>query len=70
MTVTKMANPRGPIPLTVDTFEALGGGGIPWGGGLGTRSADAHITPLKDHLFQGLRWSFPGNFKDWTQTMG
>ena len=29
VTVTRMATPRGPIPVTVDTFEALGGrGGI------------------------------------------
>ena len=26
MTVTRMATPRGPIPVTVDTFEALAGG--------------------------------------------
>ena len=35
MTVTRMAT-RGPIPVTVDTFEASGGTGagrIPWGGG-------------------------------------
>ena len=30
MTVTRMATPRGPIPVTVDTFEASGGRG---GGG-------------------------------------
>ena len=44
MTVTRMATPRGPIPVTVDTFEASGGpggGGIPRGG-VGTRSADAY----------------------------
>ena len=38
MTVTRMATPRGPIPVTVDTFEAsggTGGGGIPWAGGVG-----------------------------------
>ena len=38
MTVTRMATPRGPIPVTVDTFEALGGRGggrIPLGGGGG-----------------------------------
>ena len=51
MTVTRMATPRGPIPVTVDTFEALkhqGGGVGGWiagGGGLGTRSADAYKTP-------------------------
>ena len=36
MTVTRMATPRGPIPVSVGTFEALrgrGGGWIPWGGG-------------------------------------
>ena len=47
MTVTRMATPRGPIPVTVDTFEASGGTGraaIPWEGrGGGTRSADAYI---------------------------
>ena len=46
MTVTRMATPRGPIPVTVVAFEASGrgggGGGIP-GGGVGMRSADAHI---------------------------
>ena len=29
MTVTRMATSRGPIPVTVDTFEAYHGG---WGG--------------------------------------
>ena len=52
MTVTRMATPRGPIPVTVDTFEASGGpggGGYHGGGGgggwgvVGTRSADAYI---------------------------
>ena len=32
MTVTRMATPRGPIPVTVDTVEASGGG---VGGGYG-----------------------------------
>ena len=44
MTVTRMATSRGPIPVTLDTFEALGG--RRWGdtmGGVGTRSADAYI---------------------------
>ena len=47
MTVTRMTTPRGPIPLTVDTFEASAGTG--WGGGcrgglggVGTRSTDAY----------------------------
>ena len=34
-TVTGIAMPGGFIPVTVDTFQALGrgvGGGIPWGG--------------------------------------
>ena len=37
MTVTRMATPRGPIPVTVDTFEASGGpgGGDTMGGGGG-----------------------------------
>ena len=51
MTVTRMATPRGPIPVTVDTFEASGGrvgGGDTMEGGVGTRSADAHITPSKE----------------------
>ena len=45
MTVTRMATPRGPIPVTVDTFEASGGrvGGDTMGGGVGTRSADAYM---------------------------
>ena len=36
MTVTRMATPKTLIPVTVDTFEALGRG-------VGTRSADAYI---------------------------
>ena len=43
-TVTGIAMPEGFIPVTVDTFEALGAGGW-WGdimGGVGTRT---HITP-------------------------
>ena len=46
MTVTRMATPRGPIPVTVDTFEASGGrggGGILWGGW--ERGAQTHIYP-------------------------
>ena len=39
MRVTRMATPRGPIPVTVDTFEASGGTGggdtIGAGGGVG-----------------------------------
>ena len=27
MTVTRMATPRGPVPVTVDTFETSGGRG-------------------------------------------
>ena len=53
-TVTKMANPRSPIPLTVallGAFAACRGGGVEggralwwgWGLGLGTHSAGAHI---------------------------
>ena len=47
MTVTRMATPRGPIPVTANTFEASGvrGGGGYHGGGLGTRSAGAY-SPL------------------------
>ena len=42
MTVMRMATPRAPIPVTVDTFEASGGGvgGDTMGGG--TRSVDAY----------------------------
>ena len=38
MTITRMATPRGPIHVPVDTFEALGGvGGDTWkGSGVGT----------------------------------
>ena len=39
-TVTRMATPRGSIPVTVGTFEAWGLGGwvvIPLGGGLANR---------------------------------
>ena len=36
MTVTRMATPRGPVPVTADTFEASGGrgegGGYHWWG--------------------------------------
>ena len=58
MTVTRMATPRGPIPVTVGTFEASGGRGggvIPLGGGggVGTRSADAY-NPLDYGSFEGL----------------
>ena len=44
MTVTRMATRRDPIPVTVDTFEASGGGwgGIPW-----ERGAQTHIDPKK-----------------------
>ena len=35
MTVTRMATPSGPIPVTVHTFEALLGGGDTMGGGAG-----------------------------------
>ena len=34
-TVTRMATPRGLIPVTVGTFEAYHGGGIPLAGGEG-----------------------------------
>ena len=45
MTVTKMATPRGPILVTVDTFDALGGGGEDTIGGEGgwERGAQTHI---------------------------
>ena len=45
MTVSRMATARGPIPVTVDTFEASGGtgGGGDTMRGVGTRSADAYI---------------------------
>ena len=45
MTVTRMATPRGHIPVTVDTFEASGGTGGRWGGGYlgGERGAQTHI---------------------------
>ena len=52
MTVTRMATPSGPIPVTVDTFEALGGRGGGGGGGggggegVGTRSACAYKTDM------------------------
>ena len=45
MTVTRMATPRGPILVTVDTFVALGGGGedtIGGGGGVGTWTVDTY----------------------------
>ena len=47
MTVTRMATPRGPIPVSVDIFEALGrggggAGGAYNGGGARTRSAGAY----------------------------
>ena len=50
MTVARMATPRGPIPLTVDTFEASGGregwgGDTMWGGG--ERGAQTHIRKWK-----------------------
>ena len=49
MTVTRMATPRGPIPVTVDTFEAsawTGGGGYHGGGG-GARGGQTHIRVTK-----------------------
>ena len=50
MTVTRMATPRGPIPVTVDTFEASGhwggGGGIPLGGGGGGNPERRRIQGL------------------------
>ena len=51
MTVTRMATPNSPIPVTVDTFEASGGrvgGGGYHGGGVGTRSAEG--------LYRELLW--------------
>ena len=58
MTVTRMATPRGPIPVTVDTFEASGhpGRDTKGGGGVvGTRSADAYRGYLGDRkgLYKG-----------------
>ena len=47
MTVTRMATPRGPILVTVDTLEASGGPGggrIPWAGGW-EGGAQTHINP-------------------------
>ena len=49
MTVTRMAMPRGPIPVTVDTFEASGGRGegvIPWGWGWGGNAERGRIWSL------------------------
>ena len=44
MTVTRMATPRGPIPVTVDTVEASGGGvGGGYHGGGWERGAQMHI---------------------------
>ena len=46
MTVTRMATPRGPIPVTVDTFDTSGGrvwGDKTMGWEVGTWSADAYI---------------------------
>ena len=40
VTVTRMATPRGPIPVTVDTFEALGGTGAIHGGQVGGGNAE------------------------------
>ena len=49
MTATRMATARGPIRVTVDTFEAFGGveGGIPWGRGW-ERGAQRHISTFKE----------------------
>ena len=60
MTVTRMATPRGPIPVTVDTVEASGGkgrGGGYHGEGVGTRSADAY----KGMWGLGFRAHVPNN---------
>ena len=57
MTVTRMATPRGPIPVTVDTFEASGGRGgggedtmgyHGGGGGGWERGAQTHIQVVKE----------------------
>ena len=48
MTITRMATPRGPIPVTVDTFEAsggTGGGGDTMGGGGWECGAQTHMDP-------------------------
>ena len=42
-TVTRMATPRGSIPVIVGTFEACGvggGGGIPWAGSWRTENLE------------------------------
>ena len=55
MTVTRMATPRGPIPVTVDTLEASGGDTL--GAGVGTRSADAYKPSQSQILFDFSRAS-------------
>ena len=59
MTVTRMATPRGPIPVTVDTFEASGGtgGGDTRGGGGGNaerRRIQRLWLPQLRGAFRGL----------------
>ena len=60
MTVMRMATPRGPIPVTVDTFEASGGGGM--------QSTDAHMRKVYIYITEYIKWF--AEYGDFTYVLG